>query len=70
MHFDNITDDIISDIAEYYAHIEPLTLDVRGYECFDNICWIRYDMSDEATLVQSKINDMLYIKYNVDISGV
>lgn len=65
---DDAIDDILSDIAEYCAHLEPLELDVRGYECFDNICWIRYDMSDKAALAQNNLNDMLYAKYGVDIS--
>lgn len=64
---DNIFDDVLKTISDYYNQIDPFDIEVEGIEKHTQIIWIKVKRNKEIDKIHDDLNTMLLNKYNIGL---
>lgn len=64
---DAMYNDVESTLTDYYSHIEPFSVDVKGLEKENNILWIRMAQNSQLDKIHDDLNELLLSKYGVPL---
>lgn len=62
---DNIKDEVIDEISNFFKAIKPFIIEVKNIEKTDNIIWLTMKESEQLNYIHNKLDEILYEKFGV-----